>query len=400
MEMIIVSRTGDTTRAATVADGRLEGYAVERGGNGGGLAGNIYKGVVTSLLPSAQGCFIDIGLEKNSILYARDAATLTAGHAARPIDTLLRVGMKAVVQVTRGASGSKGARVTAKLSLAGELAVLLPGGGAGCGEGGGAGGASDGACVAVSGKIKGAGERARLATAAKNALPKEGFSAIVRTEAEGAGRELLAADIAGLLDEWGRIMRAEREAPIPSLIYERPGLLARVASRASKSAVSRVVSDDDRILNELVARAADGAKRKFELYGEPYPVFAFYGIQSDVDGIASRKVGLKCGARIVIDRTEALTAVDVDSAGLREGRAPAEAILRANIEAVVETARQLRFRDIGGIVVIDAIRMRDQAHYGAVIAALEAELAKDERRAAVAGVTRLGLIELSRAHWH
>ena len=383
MKTIIVSRAGDLTQVATIADGELEDFAEQDGKRGESLVGDIYKGVVVLVSPATQNCFIDIGLDKNATLYAGDATYLPAGHAEPPIGTLFRVGKKAVVQVTRDASGGKGARVTAKISLPGTLAVLLPG---------------SGACVSVSSKITAADERARLREAAQRALPDEGFSAIVRTEAEGAGAGRLASEIAALLSEWRRVMGVEREAAIPSRIYERPGLLAGIAARAAKRDVSRVVSDDERTHWKLVSLASADAARKFELYSEPYPIFAFHGIHNDIQSIASRTVGLKCGARIVIDRAEALTAVDVDSAGMRGKRAPEDAVLRANIEAVVETARQLRFRDIGGIIVIDAIRMRDQTHYSAVIAALETELKKDARRTAVAGVTKLGLIELSRAY--
>ena len=383
MKTIIISRHGGATQVATIADGRLDDYSSHTSARDESIVGSIFKGSVASVSTAAQCCFIDIGMEKNAALYACDAAYLPAGHATRPIDTLLRAGAKAIVQATRDASGSKGARVTAKISLPGSLIVLLPG---------------SWANVSVSSKIKDRRERARLREAVKGALPDEGFSAIVRTESEGAKCAQLAEEVAALLRVWDGVMRAEREGAIPSRIYERPGLLAQIAACAAKNDVSRVVSDDRLVHEELAVRAADGSAHKFELYSEPYPIFAFYGVSSDIQSISSREVRLKCGAKIVIDRAEALTAVDVNSASVGGRRRPEEAILRTNIEAAVETARQLRFRDIGGIIVIDAIRMRDKSHYDAVVAALEAELRKDARRTTVAGVTRLGLIELSRAY--
>ncbi|MDR1440089.1 MAG: Rne/Rng family ribonuclease [Clostridiales bacterium] len=455
-----------TLRLAVVSGGELLSFATDCPG-ARSCSGNIYVGAVTDVLPGAQCCFVNIGQEKNAVLYAKDMAEQPpchAGHrggeaagirdgvaagacgvgtgelhdggavgsrgcevawpcgvgtaglrdgvatglcggepedpaapsnatlrpaapspsamrpaALRPVETLLRVGQKLVVQVSRDAAGAKGARVTTKISLPGKYAVLLPGS----------------SQASVSGKISDDAERGRLRAYVQSNLP-DGFGLIARTEAQGASEDLIAADIAGLLRAWGGICGKAAEAGAPECIHGGGGFLADALIMLGESGVDALLVDDGPAYDALMRLAAPAVSGKIRLYSGQYPLFELYGIGSEIRSLSARKIWLKCGAYIVIDRTEAMTVVDVNS-GKHSGQGdPASAILRVNTEAAVETARQLRLRDIGGTIVVDLIRMSGPDQYAPVLAALGEELRKDPRKTSVAGITKLGLLEMTR----
>jgi ribonuclease G len=285
------------------------------------------------------------------------------------------------VQVCKDASGDKGARVTTKITLPGKYMVLLPGS----------------RQASVSRRISDAGERERLKAYVQASLP-DGFGLIARTEAQGADEALLSADVAELLRAWGEIRRKEASANPPECLRAGENFFAAAARRLSESDIEALIVDDAPAYEALTLCAAPADAGKIRLHSGPHPLFDLHGIQGDVKSLSARKVWLKCGAHIVIDRTEALTAIDVNSGKYSGKSDPEDTIRRVNTEAAVEAARQLRLRDIGGVIVIDLIRMAGQEHYAPVIAALEAELAKDPRKSSVAGITRLGLLEMTRKH--
>jgi ribonuclease G len=367
---------------AVVADGSLLDYATS-GTGGQSSVGSVYKGLVTNIFPGTQSCFVNIGQGKNAVLYARDLApAVPESRAERPIETLLRTGQKLVVQVLRDASGDKGARVTTKLALPGKYMVLLP----------------DSVQSAVSKKITDPREQLRLRDFARKNAP-EGCGLIARTEGQGVAEALLIQDVAELARRLRELRRKEAENKVPDCIHIEYDFYRELIFRALEADVARVISDDSAAYRELLRRAADhepDVSYKLHHYREPWPMFAFYGIQSEIQNLTARKIWLKCGAYIVIDLTEAMTVVDVNTGKYSGGSDPNETILRVNREAVVEAARQLRFRDIGGIVVIDVIRMSRPEDQRAVVAALEAELQNDRQKTVVAGLTRLGLLELTR----
>ncbi|MCL2058395.1 MAG: Rne/Rng family ribonuclease [Oscillospiraceae bacterium] len=367
-------------RMAIVSDGELLDYAVNEPG-AISCVGNIYKGSVTIIYPGTQSCFVNIGHERNAILYADDIAPIAGSRARRPIETMVRAGQKIVVQVLRDASDDKGAHVTTKLAMPGKYAVLLPGA----------------PQCAVSRRITDQREAMRLRGIAQRLMPaNDGL--IIRTEAAGADEDRIAADVASLVERRLRMRIREAGDALPDCIHTETDFCREILFRALEEDISRVIIDDRATYSELLNRASAHymeMAHKINHYREPWPLFAFHGVQGDVDNLHSRKVWLKCGAYIVIDRTEAMTVIDVNT-GKYNGTDRRETFLRVNVEAVLESARQLRLRDIGGIIVIDLLKMDSQADQRAVADALNSELKKDRQKTAAVGFTRLGLLEMTR----
>ena len=373
--------SGAAVAMAVVSDGELIEYEVNDPG-AGSIVGNIYKGLVTNVFSGTQSCFVNIGRERNAVLYAGDVSPAAGSPGERPIETLVRPGQPLVVQVQRDAFGEKGAHVTTKISLPGKYAVLLPGS----------------TQCAVSRRITDPRENGRLRDIASGILP-EGCGLIMRTEAAGVPADSIAADVAALKERLADMRENESHAKIPGCIHSERDFYREILFRALENDVARVITDDRVSYRELLSKAGahnPDISYKIQHYGEPWPLFAFHGVQHDIDNLRQRKLWLKCGAYVTFDHTEALTVVDVNTGKYNSAGDPRETILRVNSEAVVETARQLKLRDIGGIIVIDALRMNVTADQRAVIAVLESELAKDRQKTFIAGFTRIGLIEMTR----
>lgn len=368
-------------RMAIVSGGELLDYAVSNSGNISSV-GNIYKGLVTNVFPGTQSCFVNIGMEKNAVLYADDVSSVTGGINRRPIETMIINGQKLLVQVLRDASGDKGAHVTTRLALPGKYVVLLP----------------NSQQCAVSRKLTDQRENARLRDIARRNQP-EGCGIIVRTEAAGIAEEQIRADLRSLVKRLLDMQRNELVEKIPDCVHAETDFYREILFRALERDVSRVVVDDRAAYRELMGKATSynsDIAYKIQFYREAWALFAFFGVQGDVANLHDRKVWLKCGAYIVVDQTEAMTVVDVNTGKYSGGGNQRESFLRVNVEAVTETARQIRLRDVGGIVVVDALRMNNAADQRAVLDALEAELEKDRQKTVVAGFTRLGLLEMTR----
>jgi ribonuclease G len=339
-------------------------------------------GYVTNIFPGTQSGFVDIGLERNAVLYAADIEPFNGTQNKRPIETLLRTGQKIVVQILRDAAGDKGAHVTTRLSLPGKYSVLLP----------------DSDQHSVSRKITDQREIGRLREMAKKYMP-EGCGLIIRTEASGIPEDAVASDVAVLAERLRNMRRNEASRKIPDCVHIETDFYRDILFRAIENDITRVIVDERPSYRELLNRASvhrPDVSYKIHQYDEPWPLFAFYGIQNDVNNLHSRRIWLKCGAYIIIDRTEAMTVVDVNTGKYNGGENQRETFMRANREAVAETARQMRLRDIGGIVVVDALKMDNAYDQREIVGALEAELAKDRQQTAVAGFTKLGLIEMTR----
>ena len=362
------------------------------------LVGNIYLGLVTNIFPGTQSCFVDIGIRKNSILYVKDmnqypkakpektigsAAVNEAADTSPPIEGLVRTGQQIIVQISKDATGDKGPRVTTNITLPGKYAVLIPN--------------SENAFV--SRRIKDPAEQARL-KAILNENLAEGFGLIARTESEGVSKRLIRYDIATLLNKWTQITRKESYGKAPLCIHVEFDFYRSLINKCVEDDVSKLVIDDKPSYKELLNRSSAtliDISYKIQHYSESYPLFAFFGISQEIKSLSMRKVWLKCGAYIVIDKTEALTIIDVNSGKYNGGNSnPADTILKINTEAVVETARQLRLRDVGGIIIIDIIRMQPPAHNKSVVRSLETALSYDPQKTVVAGITRLGLLEMTR----
>lgn len=371
------------TRVAVMESGQLVEFMVERPEEKR-LVGSIFKGRVVNVLPGMQAAFVDIGIGKNAFLYIDDVLPAYDAELPDPkpsIEQLLRVGQTMIVQVTKEPLGHKGARVTTHLSFPGRMLVYMP----------------QASYVAVSRKIESEAERERLRQLGEGVCqPGEGM--IIRTLAEGYQPEELFTDLPLLRGMWIGIQRDADKVEAPAVLYRDMDLTARV--------VRDLVTEDT---EEIVVDRTDLAKRVGELLtylGEPIhkvknytatkPVFVAEELETEIDRIFKRKIWLKSGGYLVIDRTEALTVIDVNTGKYTGNSNLEETVLQINEEAALEAARQIRLRDIGGIIVIDFIDMQDEANRDHVLHVLNEALRKDRTKTHVYGLTKLGLVEMTR----
>lgn len=352
------------------------------------LVGNIYKGLVQNVLPGMFASFIDINEEKNAFLYAGDIKPDSALVDGEQIEgkltpsmicDIIRVGQDIMVQIVKEPIGNKGARATTQISIPGRTLVFMP----------------DLAFVGISKKITSDSERKRLKGIVSELLP-EGAGVIVRTAADGMDEEMIKAELLSLISEWVRIKRIYNESSSPSLIHREDSLVFRTVRDLFTSGVSRVIVND-RSQYELLRRIADPSQRDvISLYREEEDMFVHYGIESAIDEALARRVWLKSGAYIVIDQTEALTCIDVNTGKYVGSYSLERTIVETNKEAAIEIARQLRLRDIGGIIIIDFIDMTEESDKTAVLRTLNEALHNDSTKAIVIGMTGLGLVEVTR----
>ena len=385
---IVVNASFGETRAAMLEDRRLVELFIEREAHRS-VVGNIYKGRVENVLPGMQAAFVNIGLERNAFLYVDDALAHLNGseevvEAPRPrsIDDVLTVGQEIVVQVVKEPIGTKGARVVTNLTIPGRYLVLMP--------------TVD--HIALSRRITDEEERQRLKEVARQIRPP-GMGLIVRTLAVGKDADVLARDCRFLLGIWEKIQRKAATSPAPALLYQDYDLVYRLVRDEFTPDVSRFVVDDETVYKtvlELLDSLSPSMKPRVYLYTGKKPIFEFYDIESQLERSLQRKVWLESGGYIVIDHTEALTSIDVNTGRFIGTTNLADTVLKTNLEAAVEIARQVRLRDIGGIIIIDFIDMESDAHRRQVLEALERALEPDKTRSHVLGFTSLGLVEMTR----
>lgn len=346
-------------------------------------AGNIYKGRVENVLPGMRAAFVNLGLEKNAFLYVDDAHAEDRDHKrSRPIQDVLKPGQDIVVQIAKEPIGNKGARVTTDISLPGRFLVLTP----------------YSETVGVSRRIESEKERERLREVAEKMRPK-GMGLIVRTVAEGASQRALLRDLAYLRRVWSRIRHKSRTSKAPQMLHREAGLLLKTLRDHLDEDVDRFIIDDQTAYlkaKELVQSLSPALKNRLDLYQGEVPLFEARGIEAELDRALKRRVWLKCGGYLVIDETEALTVIDVNT-GKNVGTTDlSDTVLATNKEAAVEIARQLRLRDISGIIVVDFIDMENELDQGDVIKTFQKALRDDRTRVTVLGLTRLGLLEMTR----
>ena len=388
---ILITVEPDETRVAVLEDDRLVEVYHERPSTQR-VAGNIYKGRVENVLPGMQAAFVNIGLERNAFLYVADA--VPRGEEAEDDDLpddlrhasitdVLHPGQEIIVQVAKEPTGTKGARVTRRITLPGRLLVLMPGV----------------QYVGVSRRIHDERERQRLKQLAQRLQPP-GAGLIVRTAAEGRSEAELRSDVEYLTRLWADIQRRARRERAPVLLYRDLGLVFRVVRDMLTPEVERVLIDDPeeyRRVLELVGAFAAPLRDRIQLYQDrEVGLFEQFGVNEEIERALKRRVWLKSGGYLVIDQTEALTAIDVNTGKFVGSKDLADTVFRTNMEAAAEIARQLRLRDIGGIIVIDFIDMDDPAHRRRVVEELERHLARDPTKATVLGITGLGLVEMTR----
>ena len=384
---ILVDANGFSTRVAVVEDGSPVELYVEQEGTAR-LVGNIYNGRVQNVLPGMQAAFVDIGLERNAFLYAGDIVLsddpddeIDQLPPSRRINDLLKPGQTIMVQVAKDPAGTKGARVTTHIALAGRSLVLMP--------------TTD--YVGVSRRIDKDEERVRLRKILREIKPKN-MGVIVRTASAGKSKEDFAEDMDSIVKLYAAIEKRAKSGKAPLLLHAEQSLAFRTVRDLLIKDVDRVFVNEQACYEQL-REFADVMAPKLKariLLKESEALFDRYDAENKIGKALSRKVWLKCGGHIVIDRTEALTCIDVNT-GKFVGKDNLEkTITAANCEAAKEIARQLRLRDIGGIIVIDFIDMEKEGNRHMVLSTLKAALRDDHTRSHVFGFTHLGLVEMTR----
>jgi ribonuclease G len=403
MYRLLVSTTAEDRRVALVEGGVLRELHTERR-HDRGLVGNVYKGRIVRVLPGLDAAFVEIGIGRGAFLQWDDAGLLReavpdamigeepdAGSHADGLDTVPPtlaplpapiVGQDVLVQVTRDAFGGKGPRLSLRVSLPGRTLVYLP----------------TTPILGVSRRIADEAERSRLRDATRSLLTP-GAGAILRTAAQNRPESELAEDLAFLSALWASIQSREPDSEAPALLHEDLDLLLRAArdhlGPECEGIVVDTEEDYDRLL-QFVDTFMPHCDDRVTIHRGTAPIFEAHGVDAHASGVLDRVVWLKAGGSIVIDHTEALTAIDVNTGGTAGRGDPEETIFQTNLDAAREIACQLRLRNIGGIVVIDFIDMRDPVHRQQVQAALEAGLAVDKAHFDILPMSRLGLVELTR----
>ena len=386
-EEILINVTPSEVRAALLENGVLQEVYVERAERRG-LISNIYKGRVLRVLPGMQAAFIDIGLERTAFLHVSDIAKPNLsenGDDVPNIRDLVREGDEIMVQVVKDPLGNKGARLTSYVTLPSRHMVLLP--------------HSD--TVGISARIEDEEERDRLRTIVEELLAEGDLKcgAIVRTVAEGADKEALVADLRYLLRLWDVVKERCRKRSVKTLIHEDLSLPMRVLRDMVTGDVERVLVDsesDYEAMQEFGKTYLPDANLTIELYKRRRPIFDLHGIEDEIRRSLDRNIPLKSGGYLIFDQTEAMTTIDVNTGGYVGHRNLEETIYRTNLEATVAIARQLRLRNLGGIIIIDFIDMEEIGHRENVLHALEQALARDHARHQITPVSPLGLVEMTR----
>src|SRR6202521_390918 len=396
---LIISVEKLERRVALLENGRLEEYNVERN-SARNIVGSVYKGKVRNIEMGLKAMFVDIGFEKNAFLHFWDAipAALDSGIeeidrpkdrrpkkriTAKDIPNIYPVGSDVIVQVTKGPIGTKGPRVTTNLSFAGRYLVFMP--------------YSDRS--GISRKIEDPKERDRLRKILRGLEIPEGVGVIIRTVGEGQRARYFVRDLSLLIEQWARVEESIKNDPAPCRVFEEPDLVERTVRDFLTDEIDEVVCDDraaiDR-MNAMVGQISRRARNRIQFYDGAAPIFETFGVQKQIDDAFHRQVWLKCGGYIVIDETEALVAVDVNTGRNKGARDVEKTILQTNLEAADEIARQLRLRNIGGLIISDFIDMKTRKDQQMVYSRMKDRLKRDKAKTHVLAISQLGLMEMTR----
>lgn len=389
-KMLINALESEEYRVAIVKDGKLDGFFIETS-TAEQKIGNIYKGVVARVESSLQACFVNIGTAKNGFLQASEIHPeyyLTPVDTAReqgvpPVRKIAKKGQELLVQVTKEMPGRKGAHLTTYISLASRYLVLTPGR-----SGGG-----------VSRKIEDEEERKRLKSIMSQLKLPDEIGYIVRTSAHGQSKRELSRDLNRLLRMWRNIKKRVKKAPPLSLIHKEQDIWLRTLRDYFTSDVTEILVDDKETygkIKDYMKIISPRYQRRVKLYKEERPIFESDRIEQQIETIYSNVVPLKSGGSLVIDPTEALISIDVNSGRGRSGKDVEATAFNTNQEAAVEIARQLRLRDIGGLFVLDFIDMKDKKHIREIERILREETKKDRAKIDLSHISKFGLLELSR----
>src|SRR5579859_3778962 len=380
---MVVRQRKDRTRIAVLEDGVLVEHYVNRSSHQS-YVGNVYLGKVQNVLPSMEAAFVDVGKGRNAVLYAGEVNFDVSGLEGQPkrIESALKAGQSLIAQVTKDPVGHKGARLTSQISLPGRYLVYVPGA----------------SMTGISRKLPDT-ERNRLKQILKKVMPEDG-GVIVRTAAEGAAEEELARDVSRLAAQWEAIEKKAKTASAPALLYSEPDLTIRVIRDVFNEDFSNLVVAGDEgwdTVDEYVRYVAPHLAERLTRWTDDRDVFGAYRIDEQLAKALERKVWLPSGGSLVIDKTEAMTVIDVNTGKFTgQGGNLEETVTRNNLEAAEEIVRQLRLRDVGGIVVIDFIDMVLESNRELVLRRLLECLARDRTKHQVAEVTSLGLVQMTR----
>lgn len=386
-------------RVALLENGVLEEYSIERESDRN-MVNSIYKGRVKNIEHGLKAMFVDIGFEKNAFLHFADAlpAALDSGVeqvergrdrkserriTARDVPSIYPVGSEVLVQVNKGPISTKGPRITTNISLAGRYLVLMP--------------FSDQS--GISRKIESPKERERLRKILRELDLPEGMGVIIRTAGEGQRARYFVRDIGLLLEQWRAIEKAMKEKPAPACVFQEPDLIERTVRDFLTDEIDEVVCDDDaavKRMHELVGLISRRARDRITHYTGTQPIFEAYNVQKQIDDAFHRQVWLPCGGYIVIDETEALIAIDVNTGRNKGSKDVEKTMLQTNLEAADEMARQMRLRNIGGLIIGDFIDMKHPKDRQAVYQRVKDRLKRDKAKTHVLPISPLGLMEMTR----
>ncbi len=383
-EEILINVTPQETRVAVMQLGVVQDLHIERSSSRG-IVSNVYLGKVIRVLPGMQSAFIDIGLERSAFLHVADIwENSHNGDPAKPIEKVLYEGQTLLVQVIKEPLGTKGARLSTQLSIAGRLLVYLP----------------QETHIGVSQRIESEEQREALRVRLQAILPPEhkgGY--IIRTVAEAAAELDFSADIAYLDKLWGNLQAVAKTASAPQLLYQELDISLRVLRDFVSQATTRILVDSRETFQRMIVFAQaynPAAAERLEHYPGERPLFDLYGVEEEIERALSKRVDLKSGGYLIIDQTEAMTTVDVNTGGFVGLRNFDDTIFKTNLEATQVIARQLRLRNLGGIIICDFIDMDTQEHRDAVLEEFKKALARDHTRITVNGFSSLGLVEMTR----
>ncbi len=381
---ILINVTPQETRVAVLQQGVVQELHVERESSRG-LVGNIYQGQVSRVLPGMQSAFVQIGLDRAAFLHVADLW----GHRqnaddAKPIEKTLHEGQKLLVQVIKDPLGTKGARLSTQISIAGRLLVFLP----------------QESHIGISQRIEDEAERSILREKLQYLLKDvENGGFIIRTMAETASDAELTADIEYLQKLWAGIQQAASCAQAPALLYQDLNLSQRVLRDFVDDECERILVDSRETFQKLQTFSQNYIQRfadRLNHYASDRPLFELYGVEEEIERALDRRVSLKSGGYLIMDQTEALTTVDVNTGGFVGGRNFDDTIFKTNLEAAQVIARQLRLRNLGGIIIVDFIDMDNEIHRDAVLGEFRKALSLDRTRITVNGFSQLGLVEMTR----
>jgi ribonuclease G len=392
-EELLINVTPTETRTALVENGMLQEVYIERTQRKG-FVGNIYKGKVVRVLPGMQAAFVDIGLERAGFIHAGDIAPLDEdgmedrNAEVADIREIVREGQSLVVQVTKDPIGTKGARLTTHLSVSARYLVYMP----------------YTRHIGISTRIEADDERERLKSLVQqcveeNEVPDQQGGFIVRTVAEGVSEDELRADIPFLYKLWADLEAKIKASPAKTVILEDLPLFMRTMRDLVKPHIEKVRVDSREAIGKMLEFAESYAPEtvpRLEHYPGERPLFELYGVEDEIQKALDKKVLLKSGGSLVIEQTEAMTTIDVNTGAFVGHRNLEETIFKTNLEAATAIARQLRLRNLGGIIIIDFIDMKDVEHQRQVLRTLEKMMERDHAKTSITGVSELGLVEMTR----